>query len=113
MFDELVRPPDLHHWRSNSFLIEQLQYGAAITTHKNMVLERYQHVRSASKKFRRSGIQRFDEARINDGHVKTLGGQLCSRFAPKIHHVTQTEKRDLAATAARKILNDFGFADFD
>src|ERR1051325_4042725 len=97
MLDKLIRPPNLNHWSSNSFLIQQLEHCAAIAAHQNVVFERYRQVGGASKEFGRAGIQRLDKASIDQRNIVTIGGKLLGSFLRQTHHISKREKGDFAA----------------
>ena len=46
-------------------LMQVLHHGAAESVVQNVILDRANHVDTARKKFERSGVHRFDPARID------------------------------------------------
>ena len=81
----------MHDGSGDSFFVEQFQNGASISPHQHMIFQRYHHLGSAGKKFRRPDVEWLGKARIDNRDVKSLGEQLHRRFAGKSHHITERE----------------------
>src|SRR4029078_239619 len=78
-----------------------------------MVFESNYEFGGAAKKFACTCINRFDEARVDDGGVEACSGKFGGGLSGELEHVTQPEEGVFAAAIVGKVLDDFGFADFN
>src|SRR4051812_20499666 len=87
--------------------MQMLHDGATETIVEDMVLERADNVDSARKKLDRSGIERLNPSRIDQGHRNALFLQLAGSLFRDFEHVSESENGDLTP-----MLHDLRLADF-
>ena len=68
MLDKLIRPANSDDWRVDHLRMQMLHHRATKSVVQNVVFNRANHLDAAGEELERSGIDRFDPARVDQSH---------------------------------------------
>ena len=108
MLNELIRPTDAHHRCVDHLRVEMFHDGATEAVMQDVIFQSANHFHAAGKEFEGARVDRFDPARVDQGHGNTLGLQFAGGFLRHLEHISQAKDGDVPS-----MLDHFGFADFE